>query len=186
METFFQIDGNILLWIQENIRNPVLTPVMKAIAHLGDAGIFWILLTVILLCFKKTRRAGIVSAIALILSLLVNNLCLKNLVNRTRPYELVEGLKILVSKPADASFPSGHSGASFAAATAVFQCVPRKYGTPLLILALLIAVSRLYVGVHYPTDVLAGIGIGILLGLAAKKILEYWEKKRLREKSNDI
>ena len=89
METFFQIDGNILLWIQENIRNPVLTPVMKAITHLGDAGIFWILLTVILLCFKKTRRAGIVSAIALILSLLVNNLCLKNLVNRTRPYELV-------------------------------------------------------------------------------------------------
>lgn len=186
METFFQIDGNILLWIQENIRNPVLTPVMKAVTHLGDAGIFWILLTVALLCFKKTRRAGLVSAAALVLSLVVNNLCLKNLVDRTRPYELIEGLKILVSKPGDASFPSGHSGASFAAATAIFQCVPRKYGIPLLVLAALIALSRLYVGVHFPTDVLAGTVIGILLGLAAKRLCEYWEKKRAKEKSHDL
>lgn len=186
METFFQIDGNILLWIQENIRNPLLNPVMKAITHLGDAGIFWILLTVILLCFKKTRRAGIVSALALILSLVVNNLCLKNLVDRTRPYELIEGLKILVAKPADASFPSGHSGASFAAATAIFPWVSRRYGVPLLILAALIALSRLYVGVHFPTDVLAGTVIGILLGLAANGIFRCWENKRVREKSDDL
>ena len=91
METFFQIDGNILLWIQEHIRNPILDPVFEGITHLGDAGIFWILLTAALLCFRKTRKAGIVSAAALIGSLLVNNVCLKNWVGRVRPYEVVDG-----------------------------------------------------------------------------------------------
>ena len=95
-------------------------------------------------------------------------------------------MKILVAKPADASFPSGHSGASFAAATAIFPWVPRRYGVPLLILAALIALSRLYVGVHFPTDVLAGTVIGILLGLAATGIFRYWENKRVREKSDDL
>ena len=182
METFFQIDGNILLWIQDYIRNPILNPVFEGITHLGDAGIFWIILTAVLLCFRKTRKAGVVSAAALIGSLLVNNVCLKNWVGRVRPYEVVDGLKILIAAPADPSFPSGHSGASFASAVAIFQCVPRKWGVPLLILAVLIALSRLYVGVHYPTDVLAGTVIGILLGILAKReveaVIRYREKKR--------
>lgn len=159
------MEGNILLFIQNNIRNPILDPVFNAITHLGDGGIFWIILTVFLLCFRKTRRAGVYSAYALLGSLLVNNLILKNLVNRTRPYEVIDGLVCLVSPAKDASFPSGHTGASFASAVAVYRRLPKRYGVLLLILAALIAFSRLYVGIHYPTDVLGGLVTGVALGM---------------------
>ena len=167
-------EGAILLWIQENLRMNLSTPVMKLLSLLGDAGIFWIVLTLCLLVFKKTRRAGICSAFALILSLLICNILLKNTVARIRPYEMVEGLTILVKKPTDYSFPSGHSSAAFASATALLASLPgknrRRWGILLLILAALIAFSRLYVGVHYPTDVLCGILIGILCGYCGRLI----------------
>ncbi|MCD8337033.1 MAG: phosphatase PAP2 family protein [Lachnospiraceae bacterium] len=166
------MEADILLFIQENIRNPFLNPVFKAITHLGDGGFFWIALTVFLLCFPKTRRAGIYSVCALLGSLLVNNLILKNLVNRTRPYEVIEGLVCLVAPAKDASFPSGHTGASFASAVAVYRQLPKRYGVLLLILAALIAFSRLYVGIHYPTDVLGGLVTGIALGMLTNLVGE--------------
>lgn len=171
MEAFLQWDGGILLWIQDNLRFDWLTPVMKAITFLGDSGWFWIALALVLCCFRSTRRAGIAAGIALLLSLLVNNICLKPLIDRTRPYELIEGLAILVSPPGDASFPSGHSGASFAAATAMFPYLKRRWvAVCLIILAALIALSRLYVGVHFPTDVVAGALIGVVLGLIGSRL----------------
>lgn len=159
------VDGEILLFIQEHLRNTVCDIFFGGITHLGDAGIFWILLTIALLCFKQTRKAGIFSACALIGSLVVNNMILKNLVGRVRPYEVVEGLRCIVSPAHDASFPSGHTGASFSSAVALFPHLPRRYGVLLLVLATLIALSRLYVGIHYPTDVLAGLITGIAIGL---------------------
>ena len=102
----FYMDGQILLFIQEHLRNTVFDFLFKSITHLGDAGIFWILLTVVLLCFRQTRKAGIYSACALVASLVINNLILKNLVGRIRPYELVEGLRCIVAPAHDASFPS--------------------------------------------------------------------------------
>lgn len=170
METILQWDGGILLWIQETLRTDWLTPVMKAVTFLGEAGWFWIVLALALCCFRPTRRAGIAAAIALLLSLLVNNICLKPLIDRIRPYELVEGLICLVSPPGDASFPSGHAGASFAAAAAMFPYLRRRWGVCLLVLAALIALSRLYVGVHFPTDVAAGVLIGLLLGFIASRL----------------
>ena len=171
MEAFLQWDGGILLWIQDNLRFDWLTPVMKAITFLGDSGWFWIALALVLCCFKSTRRAGIAAGIALLLSLLVNNICLKPLIDRTRPYELMEGLAILVSPPGDASFPSGHSGASFAAATAMFPHLKKRWvAVCLIVLAALIALSRLYVGVHFPTDVAAGALIGVVLGLIGSRL----------------
>lgn len=170
METILQWDGGILLWIQENLRFDWLTPVMKAVTFLGEAGWFWIVLALALCCFRPTRRAGIAAAIALLLSLLVNNICLKPLIDRVRPYELVEGLICLVSPPGDASFPSGHAGASFAAAAAMFPHLRRRWGVCFLVLAALIALSRLYVGVHFPTDVAAGVLIGLLLGFIASRL----------------
>lgn len=158
------MDGEILLWIQEYIRNPVLTPIMKVITALGDAGIFWVLVAILCLCIKKTRRAGATIGLALLFSLIVNNGILKNAVARIRPYEVVEGLQCLVGRAVDFSFPSGHSGSSFAAATVIADLFPKRYGIPAVILAFLIAFSRLYVGIHYPTDVLVGILDGILLG----------------------
>ncbi len=159
------IDGQILIFIQEHMRNTVCDVFFKGITHLGDAGIFWILLTIVLLCFRQTRKAGIYSACGLIASLVINNLILKNLVGRIRPYELVDGLQCIVAPAIDASFPSGHTGASFASAVSMSRQLPRRCAAFFIILASLIAFSRLYVGIHYPTNVLGGIVTGIGIGL---------------------
>lgn len=123
MET---VDGQILLFIQEHIRNAVGDVFFGGITHLGDAGIFWIVLTLVLLCFKQTRRAGIFSASALLGSLIINNMLLKNLIGRVRPYEVVTGLQCIVAPAVDASFPSGHTGASFASAVSMYGELPKK------------------------------------------------------------
>lgn len=168
-EALINLDGNVLLWIQEYVRNDVLTPIMIFITHLGDRGQIWIAAALICLCFSRTRKAGILTGISLLGSLVVNNMLLKNIVARIRPYEVVDGLQRMIEKPGDLSFPSGHTGSSFAAAVVLLLLCPKKVGIPAMILALLIAVSRLYVGVHYPTDVLAGMITGTLVALAVCK-----------------
>ena len=170
IEALTRWEGQILLWIQDNLRWEPLDPLVKAITFLGNGGWFWIALAVVLLLFRPTRRAALAAGIGLLLSLIVNNLFLKEWIARIRPYEVTDGLSILVEVQKDFSFPSGHSGASFAAAVAMFPFLPRRWGVALLVLAGLIALSRLYVGVHFPTDVLAGALIGTLLGLAAAAI----------------
>ena len=110
-------------------------------------------------------------------SFILNNLFLKNLVARTRPYEVIDGLTLLVDKASDLSFPSGHSAASFVAAVIILRLLPRRYGVSAMVLAAFIAFSRLYVGIHYPTDVLAGTVSGILIGLAITKISGLWEDR---------
>lgn len=174
MDTLLQLDGNILLWIQEHVRNDALTPVMKFITHLGDAGWIWIVLTIMFLLVKKMRSTGVLMTCSLVGSLIVNNLILKNLVARTRPYEAVYGLQRIIEAQRDLSFPSGHTGSSFAAAVVIFLTCPRKIGGPALILAFLIMFSRLYVGVHYPTDVLAGMITGTVIAVLVCRV--YREK----------
>lgn len=159
------MDSNILLFIQEYIRNPITDPIFKFITSLGNGGFIWILCTILLLLFKKTRKIGFMCAVALLASLVLNNLILKNLIARARPYDMIQGLKILVEAPTDFSFPSGHTASSFAAATVLFLTVPKKYGILALVLAALMGFSRLYIGVHYPTDVLAGLISGVLIAL---------------------
>ena len=176
-----EIESAILLWIQNNLRCDFLTPVMRVITTLGNGGAFWIVVTLLLLIFRRTRRMGVYCAASMLLTLLVVNLCIKPLAARTRPYELIQGLKILVSRPHDYSFPSGHAANSLTCAWTIFRLAPRKYGVPALVLAVLIALSRLYVGVHYPTDVLAGAAIGILLSEVAlralRRPLRAWDAK---------
>lgn len=157
-------EANIVLWIQENLRAGFLNPIVTAITSLGNAGIFWIVLTLALLIFKKTRRIGLCCAIALIADVLAVNVVIKPLFARPRPYAVLQAIMPLGHLSADFSFPSGHSAASFACAWALYKTAPRKYGVPAVILAGLIALSRLYVGVHYPTDVICGSLIGIILG----------------------
>ncbi len=153
-----------MIFIQEALRNAVLTPILTLITTLGNSGLIWIIVTLFLLIPKKTRRVGWMSAFALLFSLLINNIALKNLVARVRPYYVVEGLVPIIRLPSEFSFPSGHAGSSFASAWVLFRNLPKKYGIPALVLAVLISFSRLYVGVHYPSDVLAGIFTGILCG----------------------
>lgn len=156
----------ILDFIRENLSCDFLDAVMKFFTFLGDGGWVWILTGVILLLFKKTRGIGISVCLALIFSLLVSNITLKPLIARTRPFDLTEGIKLITDRPTDFSFPSGHSSASFAAAVAIF-CNNKKYGAFALVLAFLIAFSRLYLYVHFPTDVLAGSVIGSGCGYVA-------------------
>lgn len=175
MGAILKIDADILLWIQENLRKDILTPVVKCITHLGDAGLFWILLLVVLLMIPKTRKAGMLGAAALILTFFVTNVLLKPMVARVRPYEVIEGLTRLIGKQSDRSFPSGHTANSMAVGVILWMIsrnneenvdnnlyFPKKAGWVLLILSILISLSRLYVGVHYPTDVLGGAVIAVL------------------------
>lgn len=176
-----QLDGGILLWIQENLRSPLLTGILTFITRLGDGGFIWILLTILLLIPKKTRKAAFSMAAALIWSLIITNLLLKNSVARVRPYEVVEGLRILIDPPQDWSFPSGHTSASLAAAVVMLRMLPRKIGIPGIILAALISLSRLYVGVHYPTDVLGGAVIGVICALLGEMCVK-WAGEKIRQR----
>ena len=171
------MEAEILLWIQDYVRTPVLDSLMRGITHLGDFGIFWILMALVLVLYPDTRRAGNVVIAGMLASFILNNLFLKNLVARTRPYEVIDGLTLLVDKASDLSFPSGHSATSFVAAVIILRLLPRRYGVSAMVLAAFIAFSRLYVGIHYPTDVLAGTVSGILIGLAITKISGLWEDR---------
>ena len=177
MDWILDFDAGILLFIQEYIRQDFLTPLVKFITHLGDAGWFWIALSVVLLFFKKTRRAGITALLALLIGALITNVALKNLVARIRPYEVIEDLHLLIEKQSDYSFPSGHTCASFAAGLVYLKMLPRRYGVAAILLAVLIAFSRLYVGVHYPTDILGGILVGSFAAWAAYRLSEGIGKK---------
>ena len=172
LDALMNLDGGFLLFLQESVRNPVLDKIMIFITSLGDKGMIWILATVLLKKKKKTRKAGMVSAVALLGSLLFNNMLIKNIVQRPRPYVTLEDLRIIIPRPSEYSFPSGHSSSSFAAAVSFYRLLPKKLGIPAIVLAGLIAFSRLYVGVHYPTDVLAGALMGIVLSYFAQYLVE--------------
>lgn len=158
----------ILDFIQTYLRSGFGDVFMPFITKFGDGGIFWILFTVVLLLIPKTRRIGGVVAVSVIIEALCCNVILKPLVARVRPYDVREGIILLVNAPRDFSFPSGHTGVSFAVVSGLY--FGRKYlekillWIPALVLSVLIALSRLYLYVHYPTDVLAGMVIGIAAG----------------------
>lgn len=166
MNTFLQsvqnLDGEILLQIQQHLRTDMLTPLMKFVTFLGNGGWFWILCAVVLLAIPKTRKTGYAAVLSLIFGVIVTNLLLKNIVARPRPFAEIEALIPLIAKPTDFSFPSGHTTASFAVALVMFRMLPKKIGIPAVVLAALVAFSRLYLGVHYPTDVLVGFLVALM------------------------
>ena len=153
-----------LLDALQTIHTPVLDTVMCAITRLGDAGIIWILLCVVLLILPKTRKSGLILMAALLTDLVICNGILKPLVHRIRPFDVKTGIELLVKRPIDYSFPSGHTAASFTSVVALYLAGEKKLWKPALVLAVLIAFSRLYLYVHYPTDVLGGIMIGVVAG----------------------
>lgn len=166
------IELSILDWFQ-TLHTPFLDKIMVFITRLGDAGIIWIVLSIVLLLIPKTRKSGAVMVAALVVDVLLCNIVLKNLVARTRPYDVNTGVHLLVAKLHDYSFPSGHTAASFASVTALYLAGEKKLWKFALVLACLIAISRLYLYVHYPTDVLGGILFGVISGyLGYRKVLK--------------
>lgn len=175
-------DLPILDWIQANLQSSFMDKFMPIVTVLGDAGLFWIAWAVLLLLFPKTRKIGLGMGFALIMGLLVCNVTLKPMIQRIRPYDFQEQefgilINLLIDRQHDFAFPSGHTIASFEAATVLLKN-SKKMGIPAMILAFIIAFSRLYLYVHYPTDVIFSVFAGILFafigdalaGLAAPKL----------------
>lgn len=147
-----------------------------AVTKLGDAGMIWIVFTLLLIVIPRTRKIGYAAAVSLILEAVVCNLVLKPLVGRVRPCDVAEGVRLLIPRPEDASFPSGHTSASFAVAS-VLVFGKSRLGIPALILAVLIACSRLYLYVHFPSDVLAGALLGTISGYLAYFCIIFTDRK---------
>lgn len=150
------------LYALQQIHNPVLDKIMVALSTIGNAGILWIVLAVILLIMKKTRRCGAQMTLAMLLTFIIGNLVLKNMISRDRPCWIDPMVALLVKNPTDFSFPSGHSMNGFTAAVTILF-YDKRWGIAAIILASLVAFSRLYNFVHFPTDVFAGVVIGTVV-----------------------
>lgn len=174
------IDFAILDWIQKVFRCEALDSAMLTITTLCNAGVFWILLTIFLLSDRRTRVDAGALACALVVHLLVVNVLLKNLVYRERPYISRPDILMLIT-PTDSSFPSGHTAACFACVAALVDRKSKMW-IPALILSILIAFSRLYLYVHFPSDVLAGAVIGYLCGMAGAFLYRKFRAKSWRKK----
>lgn len=169
------------------MRTPIGDLVIPFITKLGDAGMIWIFLSVILLFNPRTRKSGAILAAALCVDVVLCNGILKNLFGRIRPCDVNTSIQLLVARPDDFSFPSGHTAASFAAMAALYFAGEKKLWIPASVLAVFIAFSRLYLYVHYPTDILGGIAVGIFAGYVGHWIVkQLWKKKSCNSRKEEI
>lgn len=169
-------DMGALLWIHENLSSGATDVFMKYVSASGDYAAIWMILAVGLLIYKPTRGMGAVMAISVLLGYVLNDFMIKPLIERPRPFIDDPSIMLIISPPAGYSFASGHTVRSFAAAFALFL-YNRKWGTVLLTYAGLIGLSRIYLMVHYPSDVIAGAFIGILCGAAIFAIMNYAKER---------
>ena len=179
MEWLLEMDGKLLLWLKEAFSHPVLDEIMIMISRLGNKGFIWIAIGVLFLllgCRNKIwRNRGFLVLFSLAANFLACNVVLKPLIDRTRPYYVLDYTP-LIPPVGDPSFPSGHTSASFAAATAIYA-INKKWGIAAYVFAAVMGFSRLYLGVHFPTDVLAGALVGTA---AAMVIIRIFDAKQRR------
>lgn len=175
-----------LIWIQENMRSDIMDEIMKFLTKIGDMGAIWILFGLIFIALAKHRKIGFRVMLSIVFSALICNLILKNYVARIRPYDAYTYIDLIIDKQNDFSFPSGHTSASIAAASAIFKS-KLKYkkidlGIIFIVLALLMSFSRMYLFMHYPSDVLGGIITGLLSAelayLVVEKVYKVFEKRK--------
>ncbi len=165
------LDKEIILYIFYHLRHPLLDKIMVSITSLGNYGIIWIIIIVMMIWIKKNRSTGLMITLTLILSGLIGNVLLKNIIQRPRPFVALE-LPIIIPISESFSMPSGHTLSSFAVAFIIVDLVKEKWlKTSVIILAAVISLSRVYLCVHYPTDIIAGVIIafviskGVILGV---------------------
>lgn len=173
-----EFDRTVMEFVQRWFHNPVTDAAFPFITYLGESGLIWIALAVVFLCLKKFRKSGALMLCAMAAGFLLGELLLKNIVCRERPFQTFPAYtSLLISPPSGFSFPSGHTCSSFAAAT-VLCFHSRKWGIPALILAALIGFSRIFLFVHWPTDVLAGLVLGVAMGLLTCFAAKKWESRK--------
>ena len=165
-----QLDAQLLLFIHDALHHEPLHNFWAGISFLGDLGWFWIFTAAVLIINPKTRSAGIAAAAALLLSTFVSNVILKNAVMRPRPFEVLTQL-IPLAEASGYSFPSGHTTAAFASAFVYWRLLPKYFSGFIMALAMLVAFSRLYLGVHYPLDIIGGIVTAYFGSTVVLKIL---------------
>lgn len=170
-EWIAQLDGQLLLWINQTVQMPILDDFILIFTALGNSGAIWIVCSLVMLCWKKTRKIGFWALISMLLGLLITNVTIKPLVARSRPWLVVDGLSNLIESSDPNSFPSGHTCAAFAAGFSWALHVNQRWLKVLCVgQAVLMGYSRLHVGVHFPTDVLAGAVIGTMCAWLAWKL----------------
>lgn len=172
------LDLQILLWVQQNIRSDTATAFWECMTDLGNMGALWIAVTVALWLRRKTRFAGAAASLAMLMDAVISNGLLKLWIARPRPFLAYTEITPLISPPADFSFPSGHTAFAFAVAFVIYELLPKRYGIPALVTAAFIGISRLYLGVHYPTDVLAGMLIGFVVAKTAVLLMQKMKSGR--------
>ena len=173
------------LHMLQELHRDWLSAVMIFFTTIGEAGICWIVLSVILALFKKTRKCGFTMMAAMAVTFLVGNVFLKNLIARPRPCAVDTSVSLLIPFPSEYSFPSGHTSNGFTAAATVFLYY-RKPGIAALIVAAVIAFSRMYLFVHYPTDILGGILLGVLDAILAVFLVRKWERYHKKESEKAV
>lgn len=173
------IEFRILDFIQ-SIRTPLGDAVMPIVSAFGNAGTIWILLAVVLLAIPKTRKSGFVLVAALFWDVVLCDGILKHLFARIRPCDVNTAIQLLIKKPKDFSFPSGHTAASIASVTALYFAGERKLWKGALLLSIAIMFSRLYLYVHYPTDILGGIVVGIASGYLGYKTIGILQQRNTK------
>lgn len=164
LNSFQIMDIKILDFIDTHLRIPFLDRIMKMITCLGNVGMVWILLSIYLVNSGNYRTEGYMVIISLIMTAIIGEGLIKNLIRRSRPSIKINQRILLISRPRTYSFPSGHAASSFAAA-GVFIRLNSNLSIYITVLAVLIAFSRLYLNVHYPSDVITGVGLGLLCSI---------------------
>ncbi len=168
-------DYSILDFIRANLTSPFMDKVMIFFTILGNNGIVWVILSAILLISPKTRYIGFIALVALLFSLIINDEVLKNIIHRNRPF-VGQVIEVIIKKPTSFSFPSGHTSASFSAAFVFGKFFKKPYAVLTYLLATLIAFSRMYLYVHYPSDIIGGILSGFICSFLAILLFNRYKK----------
>lgn len=167
------LEFSFLYFLQE-LRTPFLDEVVPVFTSLGDKGLIFVALGAVLFIIPRTRKMGFIILLSLAAGFILGNGIIKNLVMRDRPCWIEPGILLLIENPHDYSFPSGHTLAAFETAVSIFL-INRRWGIPALIFAALMGLSRMYLFVHFPSDVLSGMALGIFIAWFVSRCVEKYK-----------